>query len=140
MARHAWLQLIWTVCAALAMGGCAGASELALRGTAQSRAAEGTAELEELDDGRILVTLEMQKLPRPRQLGADLTTYLVWFLPPDGEAEKAGVLQYDDVSRSGYLVESTPMSRFGIRVTAERSPDVDRPSEHVVAERSAPEP
>ena len=82
-----------------------------------------------------MVTLAIDHLPPPARLGPELTNYAVWFLSGQRAPQKAGVLEYDDDTRSGRMMATTPLTRFTVKVTAERDPASIAPSDLVVATR-----
>ena len=63
------------------------------------------------------------------------TVYVLWFIPENAPATKAGTLVYDPNSRKGHLEATTAVSRFEVLLTAERVNTVGGPSEHVIARK-----
>lgn len=131
-----------SIVAGLALGasvllfGCGGPSEFAVVGTARAAGADGTIKVEKQDGGNSKVTVQMQHLPPPDRLGDGLKTYVVWFDAPDQPSVKAGGLGYDADKREGNMMATTPLAKFTVKVTAEKSINVSTPSEVVVAKRA----
>lgn len=114
--------------------GCGGPSGLAVVGTARAPGADGTVQVEEIEGGNSLVTLSMTNLVPPSRLGDDLRTYVVWF-QDGGRPVKAGTLEYDEDTRAGSMMATTPLSEFTLKITAESAATVTSPGDVVVAER-----
>lgn len=103
-------------------------SKLEFRGTALALAAEGDGEVE-FQDGRSRVDVSAQKLPDPATLGP-YAVYLLWAVSPDGRAYNLGSLELRD--GRGRLETSTPLSAFGLLVSAEPHFAVTAPSKAIV--------
>lgn len=127
LALAALLALPWT--------GCGGAPDYLLIGTARAPSADGVVEVDEIDGASGLVTVHMERLPPPRHLGEGNTVYLVWFESEKGKTVKAGELSYKVESRTGDLMKTCPFEKFRLKITAEPRPDVERPSDFVIAEQ-----
>ncbi len=120
--------------------GCAGSNEYTVIGTARAAGADGKIQVETVEGGNQLVTLEVTNLPPPSRLGADLTMYVVWFISGGQPPVVAGTLGYDADSRKGKMMATTPLKNFRVVVTAERSRDATAPSEVVVVEHTVSAP
>lgn len=117
------------------LAACGGTSEYVIVGTARAAGTDGTITVEEIEGGNHLVTIALQHLPPPERLGEGLTTYVVWIVPAEGQATKAGKLDYDPETREGRVMATTPEESFTVKVTAEEGPDVAEPGEVVVAQK-----
>ncbi len=103
-------------------------SKLEFRGTALALAAEGRGEVE-YQDGRARVDVSVRKLPDPASLGP-YTTYVLWAVAADGRASNLGSIELRD--DRGSLDTSTPLSTFGLVVSAEPHFAVTAPSKAIV--------
>jgi len=103
-------------------------SKLEFRGTALALAAEGSGEVE-YQDGRARVDVSVRKLPDPASLGP-YTTYVLWAVAADGRASNLGSIELRD--GRGSLDTSTPLSTFGLVVSAEPHFAVTAPSKAIV--------
>jgi len=103
-------------------------SKLEFRGTALALAAEGSGEVE-FQDGRSRVDVAVRKLPDPASLGP-YTTYVLWAVAADGRAANLGSIELRD--GRGSLDTSTPLSTFGLIVSAEPHFAVTAPSKAIV--------
>ena len=136
MLRHLapWLLLFPLL---LAGPGCGGGSwSYQIVGPQRDPGAQGRLQVERIEGGNRLVTASLEHMTPPTRLGENLTTYVMWFRDPRGQSTKAGVLEYDEGSRTGRATATTPMTRFTVLITAERVPDVVGPSENVVFSQS----
>ncbi|MFW5876722.1 MAG: hypothetical protein ACOCXM_08290 [Myxococcota bacterium] len=115
----------------LPLAACGGPASYQASGTNVAAGADATIEVEELD-GNAFVRLDATHLPPPQRLGEGLTVYVLWFESEGEPAEKVSVLDYDEEERSGSARASTMQENILIMVTAERSPAVATPSEHLI--------
>lgn len=115
--------------------GCGGPTSYALVGSARSAGTDGTLEIEADEYGNFEVTVEVEHLPPPDRIGDNLTVYVVWFIASGTPAHKEGVLAYDVDDRSGHFRTHTNLPEFTVKITAERSPAVNTPSDVVVVNR-----
>ncbi len=102
-------------------------SELTLRGTPLTPAAEGKLEVE-FQEGRSEIDAEVKHLPDPWSLGP-YTTYVLWAITPDGRATNLGVIETSD--GRGQLETSFSGSQFALIVNAEPHFAVSAPSKAV---------
>ncbi len=116
----------------IACGG--GNHEYVIVGTDRAAGVDGLVEVETIEGGNRLVTLTIDHMPPPARFN-NATTYVVWFTPPGRQPVKAGQLQYDESSRQGRMMATTPLRRFHVRVSAEQNADIDAPSDVVVCQR-----
>ncbi len=86
--------------------------------------------------GQAQVEVDYKKLPPAILFGGDVTTYVVWAVARDGNAENLGELIDKDSSGSGEY--RTGQKEFALVVTAEAYPLVLRPSELVCFTSVAP--
>ncbi len=103
-------------------------SELAFRGTSIALAAAGKAEVE-FQDGRAEIDLEVEDLPNPPNLGP-FAIYVLWAVTSDGHANNLGAIEVRD--GDGQLEATTPLSQFGLIVSAEPHFAVTVPSRAIV--------
>ena len=103
-------------------------SELAFRGTSIALASEGEAEVE-FQDGRAEIDLEVKDLPSPASFGP-FATYVLWAVTSDGNANNLGAIEVRD--GDGELKATTPLSQFGLIVSAEPHFAVTVPSRAIV--------
>ena len=83
--------------------------------------------------GRSRIELEMNNLGHPQRLGAYYTTYVLWAIAPEGQAERLAQLP---VKSKINLVATTSFQTFGLIVTAEPHGMVSLPSPVIVAENA----
>ena len=120
--------------ALLLFAGC-GSQEYTVVGTARAAGAEGTIQVEEIEEGNSLVTIEMAHLPPPDRLAKEHKVYVVWFQEPNGQPQKAGRLSYDPDSREGSMMATSPLNQFTVKISAEKNANVPAPSDIIVAQR-----
>jgi outer membrane protein OmpA-like peptidoglycan-associated protein len=101
-------------------------------GTALGRPAEGFANVKH-KDGRSRIELEMVALPHPQRLGPFYTTYVLWAIAPEGQAERLAQLP---VKGKINIVATTSFQTFGLIITAEPHGMVTLPSPVIVAENA----
>jgi outer membrane protein OmpA-like peptidoglycan-associated protein len=102
-------------------------------GTAFYPRARGEAEIER-KNGRTKVELEIKNISHPQGLGSQYTTYVVWAIAPEGQADNLGELPYKPFSNKSEITVTTPYQTFGLIVTAEPHGMVKMPSPAIVAE------
>jgi hypothetical protein len=122
------------VCAAL-LAACGGGIEYAAEGEALAPEAELEVEMAQTArEGHWPMTVEVEELPRPAELGESVRAYAAWAREPGADGPRfLGVLEYDRDARFGQLHTTTPHDRLSVFVTAERSERPSAPSERVVA-------
>ena len=133
----AWLSLALAVLVTAALAilvGC-GPTEYAAVGEPRAAGADATIEIDEVEGGNMMVTVEAMHLPPPGRIAEGATTYVVWFVSSGGGATKAGSLAYEADDRTGSLVATYTEETFRVIITAEPSRAAARPSEHVVLDR-----
>ncbi len=110
-----------------------------LKMAATARVAPASAEASvKFKDGQADVEVEYKSLPPAILFAGNVTSYVVWAVSRDGNAENLGELIVKDSSGDGRY--RTGQKEFGLIVTAERYPLVPRPSELVCFTSIAPPP
>ncbi len=103
-----------------------------LIGTNINPRAMGKAEVKRTQ-GRTRVRLMMHRLGHPQTLGAYSTTFILWAVAPEGQADNLAELPVKD----RFAIEvTTAFQTFGLIITAEPHSAVKRPSPAIVAENS----
>ena len=101
-------------------------------GTALAPRVMGKADVE-FKQGRTNVRLEMESFANPQSLGAYYTTYILWAVAPEGQAENLMELPI----QSNFKIESTTkFQTFGLMITAEPHSGVALPGPVIVAENT----
>jgi len=100
-------------------------------GTAVQPRVRGKADVKRAD-GRTRIRLELENMENPQNLGAYYTTYVLWAIAPEGQADNIGELSLD--GNKSKIEVTTPNQTFGIIVTAEPHGMVKLPSPAIVAE------
>jgi outer membrane protein OmpA-like peptidoglycan-associated protein len=83
--------------------------------------------------GRSRIELEMTNLGHPQRLGAYYTTYVLWAIAPEGQAERLAQLP---VRNNLNLVATTSFQTFSLIITAEPHGMVSLPSPVIIAENA----
>ena len=126
----------YTATACLALGllsACAGPVRLPLAGHGAHRGVQGLVTVEPIEGGDRLVTVSASSLPPPARLDPELRTYVVWFTASENERPvRVGELIYEPQYGEGRLHAETPLERFRLEITAERSGDAATPSDHII--------
>lgn len=94
----------------------------------------GKAEIE-YKDGRTKIRVWLEGITNPQTLGVRYTTFVVWAIGPDGQADNLGQMVFENRSRIEFEA-TTPFQRFGLIVTAEPHPRVKLPGSAMVAENA----
>ena len=115
---------------------CSGTTEYLMVGGSSAPGADGMIIVEEIDRGNTLVTIHMERLPPPKQIGDEINSYLVWFEGYNKKPIRAGVLTYRSETRTGDITKTCPYRDFIMKITAERDDNAKKPSELVIAERT----
>jgi outer membrane protein OmpA-like peptidoglycan-associated protein len=103
-----------------------------MSGTSLVPRATGKADVE-FKHGRSRIKLEMENLGHPQSLGAYYTTYILWAVAPEGQAESLVELP---ISGKFNADATTKLQTFGLMITAEPHQRVALPSPVIVAENS----
>lgn len=109
------------------------------RGTTRFPRLRGQASIERKNKTGTKVNISLENLPRPYELGAAYTTYILWAITPEGRSDNLGELKY----RSGTTQDprgsfTTPLQTFALIVTAEPHYLVKEPSRAVILENVQP--
>ncbi len=136
MFQRGRLGFLLVTAVALAAASCSGTTEYLMVGGSHAPGADGMIIVEEIDEGSMLVTIHMERLPPPRQVGDEINSYLVWFEGYNKKPIKAGVLTYRSETRTGDIVKTCPFNKFKMKITAERDENAKTPSELIIAERT----
>jgi outer membrane protein OmpA-like peptidoglycan-associated protein len=101
-------------------------------GTNLNPQAAGRAEVKR-KEGRTRVRLEMENIGNPQSLGAYYTTYILWAIAPEGQADNLAELPV----KSKFDIEvTTSFQTFGLIITAEPHSAVKLPSPVIIAENA----
>ncbi|RPI26400.1 MAG: hypothetical protein EHM61_11915 [Acidobacteria bacterium] len=110
--------------------------EIKLKGTSRLPDADAKVELEN-EKGTTRVEAKVDDLKPALLFGGDFNTYVLWLITPEGEVQNLGELVLDDDDAE--LKTTTPLSNFGLFVTAEPHFLVDSPSRMIVLEMEEPD-
>lgn len=103
-----------------------------MAGTPLNAQAMGKADVKR-KDGRTRIKLKMQNLGHPQALGAYYTTYILWAIAPEGQADNLAELPI----KNDFEVDvTTSFQTFGLIITAEPHSAVKLPSPVIVAENT----
>ncbi len=103
-----------------------------ITGTALNPQAAGKADIKRRD-GRTRVKLKMENLGNPQALGAYYTTYILWAIAPEGQADNLAELP---IKNEFDVDVTTSFQTFGLIITAEPHSAVKLPSPVIVAENT----
>jgi outer membrane protein OmpA-like peptidoglycan-associated protein len=107
-------------------------SNVDMRGVGSTANVTGRAEAKRAD-GRTRIKLRINNLSHPQSLGSFYTTYVIWAITPEGQADNLGELpQTRDRTRE--IEVTTPQQNFALIVTAEPHGLVRYPGPLIVAE------
>src|SRR6185295_15261921 len=107
-------------------------SSVSMVGTPLNAQVSGKAEVKR-KEGRTRIKLKMENLGNPQALGAYYTTYILWAIAPEGQADNLAELPV----RHDFEVDvTTSFQTFGLIVTAEPHSAVKLPSPVIVAENA----
>jgi len=109
------------------------------RGTTRFPRMKGDAKVKRTARSGTTIELNVEKMPRPFELGAGYATYVLWAISPTGQADNLG-----EIKRSGlFFIDSkvrvtTPLQTFALIITAEPHFMVTRPSQAIMLENLYP--
>lgn len=109
------------------------------RGTTRFPRMKGDAKVQRTGRSGTRIELNVEKMPRPFELGAGYATYVVWAISPEGQIDNLG-----EIKRSGFsLIDSkinvtTTFQTFALIITAEPHFLVSRPSQAIMMENQFP--
>ena len=101
-----------------------------MEGTSLAPELKGVADVKN-KDGRTRIKMMLSELPHPQRLGAFYTTYILWAIAPEGQAENLVSLPVKEDVR---IDATTSFQTFGLIITAEPHGAVTLPSPVIVAE------
>ncbi|HSE98692.1 MAG TPA: OmpA family protein, partial [Blastocatellia bacterium] len=107
-------------------------TEINMVGTSISPRANGKADVKR-KEGRTRIKFKMNNLGHPQSLGAYYTTYILWAIAPEGQADNIAELP---VRGETDIEVTTSFQTFGLIVTAEPHSAVRFPSPIIVAENA----
>jgi outer membrane protein OmpA-like peptidoglycan-associated protein len=109
-----------------------GSTKVDLKGTELMPEARGEAEVEiKSNAGRTRVDIEVKAMKPPSTLGAEILTYVLWVVTPEGRTGNTGEILVNK-NGDGKLSATTPAQTFTLIITAEPYFAVRVPSEMVV--------
>lgn len=129
--RRKWIGIVIVALAAVATSLGCGGRQFVMQGADRAAGADGRISIEQLEGGNYQVEVQAENLLPPTRLAEDLTTYVVWFQPPDQQPQRVGVLAYNPEERSGRMMATTAHPTFQVIVTGETAANVGAPSEQV---------
>jgi outer membrane protein OmpA-like peptidoglycan-associated protein len=103
---------------------------LGMVGTSLASGLDGKAEIKR-EQGRTRIKLKMSGLVNPQALGPYYTTYVVWSVSPEGQANNLAEMPFKSDSD---IEVTSPLQTFALIITAEPYSAVKLPSPVVVAE------
>jgi outer membrane protein OmpA-like peptidoglycan-associated protein len=103
-----------------------------MSGTAIAPRVMGKADVE-FKQGRTNVRLEMESFDNPQSFGGFYTTYVLWAVAPEGQAENLMELP---IQKNFKIESTTKFQTFGLIITAEPHARVELPSAVIVAENT----
>jgi outer membrane protein OmpA-like peptidoglycan-associated protein len=112
---------------------------LKFRGTTRLPRLTGEAKVRRSGRRNTRVELSIENLPRAYELGSVYTTYVLWAISPEGQADNLGELKRSgSMFRDTKIDVTTPLQTFALIVTAEPHYLVRSPSRMVVLENLPP--
>lgn len=111
-----------------------GSTEIDLKATDAAPQAAGEAKVE-AKKGVTNIEVKVKGMMPASKLGAELLTYVLWVVSPDGRTSNVGEIQLNDRGE-GELKATTQMETFSLIVTAEPYFSVRQPNEIVMLENS----
>ena len=103
-----------------------------ITGTALNAQAMGKADIKR-KEGRTRIKIKMQNLGHPQAVGAYYTTYILWAIAPEGQADNLAELP---IKNDFEIDVTTSFQTFGLIITAEPHSAVKLPSPVIVAENT----
>jgi outer membrane protein OmpA-like peptidoglycan-associated protein len=109
------------------------------RGTTRFPKMTGNARIKRTARNGTEIDLNVNRMPRPFELGAGYATYVLWAISPDGQVDNLG-----EIKRRGFfefdskISVTTPLQTFALIVTAEPHFLVRRPSQAIMLENLNP--
>ncbi|RPJ87403.1 MAG: hypothetical protein EHM18_01305 [Acidobacteria bacterium] len=109
--------------------------EVDLKATSRLPDADGKAEVKN-EKGMTRIEVKLDDMKPAVLFGGDFNTYVLWLISPEGQVQNLGELILE--GEAAELEAATPLSNFGIFVSAEPHFLVDAPSRMVVLEMDKP--
>jgi outer membrane protein OmpA-like peptidoglycan-associated protein len=109
--------------------------QVQFRGTTRFPRMTGQATVRRTGKSGTKVTMTLEKMPRPFELGSGYATYVLWAISPDGQVDNLGEIRRRGMFEFNSRIEATtPLQIFALIVTAEPHFLVRRPSRAVMLE------
>ena len=109
------------------------------RGTTRFPRLRGSASVKRINKSGTKVELNLDNMPRPYELGAAYTTFILWAITPEGRVDNlAEIKRRTGTIFDTRIVATTPLQTFALIVTAEPHYLVKEPSRAVILENIAP--
>jgi outer membrane protein OmpA-like peptidoglycan-associated protein len=109
------------------------------RGTTRFPRLRGSASVKRMNKSGTKVELSLDNMPRPYELGAAYTTFVVWAVTPEGRVDNlAEIKRRTGTIFDTRIVATTPLQTFALIVTAEPHYLVKEPSTAVILENVSP--
>lgn len=109
------------------------------RGTTRFPRLRGSASVKRMNKSGTKVELTLDNMPRPYELGAAYTTFVVWAITPEGRVDNlAEIKRRTGTVFDTRIVATTPLQTFALIVTAEPHYLVKEPSKAVILENISP--
>lgn len=126
-----------SIAAAMLLAACGSSAEYPAEGEAIAPEAELEVEMNwtRSADGLYPLTVQVEELPWPSEMGESVRAYAAWAVEGDADPRFLGVLRYDRDARFGEVDAATPEDRLTVFVTAEETEQPSAPSDLVIARR-----
>lgn len=109
------------------------------RGTTRFPRLHGSATVKRMNKSGTRVELTLDNMPRPYELGAAYTTFILWAVTPEGRVDNlAEIKRRTGTVFDTRIVATTPLQTFALIVTAEPHFLAKEPSRAVILENIAP--
>jgi outer membrane protein OmpA-like peptidoglycan-associated protein len=109
------------------------------KGTTRFPRLNGSAKVKRVNKSGTRIELTLDNMPRPYELGAAYTTFILWAVTPEGRVENLAEIKRRTGTIFNTRIEvTTPLQTFALIVTAEPHFLVREPSKAVILENTAP--
>ena len=109
------------------------------RGTTRFPRLRGSSSVKRMNKSGTRVELTLDNMPRPYELGAGYTTFVLWAITPEGRVDNlAEIKRRTGTVFDTRIVATTPLQTFALIVTAEPHYLVKEPSKAVILENISP--
>ncbi|MDQ4120246.1 MAG: OmpA family protein [Acidobacteriota bacterium] len=113
--------------------------KIQFRGTTRFPRLRGSATIKRMNKSGTKIELTLDNMPRPYELGAAYTTFIVWAITPEGRVDNiAEVKRRTGTIFDTRIVATTPLQTFALIVTAEPHYLAKEPSKAVILENITP--